>query len=174
MRVNEDNFVTGNEEDVEPSYVDVVVDNHNQDEDSHPDIRELICDTVAFYQAAKDEVAGVAEAAQQSAGSASASSAAAEASSDIAQASATSAQEARSLAEGASLAAQAAVDVVKQVHPQICDGEWYVYSEEDNALVPSGIVAEGRTPVRGVDYWTADDIAEIKTYVDEAILGGEW
>lgn len=32
----------------------------------------------------------------------------------------------------------------------------------------------GYTPVRGVDYWTEDDIAEIKSYVDEAILGGAW
>lgn len=34
--------------------------------------------------------------------------------------------------------------------------------------------AAGYTPVRGTDYWTAADIAEIKGYVDEAILGGEW
>ena len=32
----------------------------------------------------------------------------------------------------------------------------------------------GKTPVRGTDYWTAADIAEIKSYVDEAILGGAW
>lgn len=32
----------------------------------------------------------------------------------------------------------------------------------------------GTTPVRGTDYWTADDIAEIKSYVDDAILGGAW
>lgn len=32
----------------------------------------------------------------------------------------------------------------------------------------------GYTPVRGTDYWTAADKAEIKTYVDEAILNGEW
>ena len=32
----------------------------------------------------------------------------------------------------------------------------------------------GYSPVRGTDYWTAADIAEIKSYVDEAILGGEW
>ena len=32
----------------------------------------------------------------------------------------------------------------------------------------------GYTPVRGTDYWTAADIAEIKSYVDEAILGGAW
>lgn len=33
---------------------------------------------------------------------------------------------------------------------------------------------DGYTPVRGTDYWTATDIAEIKSYVDEAILGGAW
>ena len=33
---------------------------------------------------------------------------------------------------------------------------------------------DGNTPKRGTDYWTASDIAEIKSYVDDAILGGEW
>ena len=33
---------------------------------------------------------------------------------------------------------------------------------------------DGYTPVRGTDYWTAADIAEIKSYVDDAILGGAW
>ena len=32
----------------------------------------------------------------------------------------------------------------------------------------------GYTPVKGTDYWTEDDKAEIKSYVDEAILNGEW
>ena len=32
----------------------------------------------------------------------------------------------------------------------------------------------GYTPVRGTDYWTEEDIAIIKSYVDDAILGGEW
>lgn len=32
----------------------------------------------------------------------------------------------------------------------------------------------GKTPVRGKDYWTDTDIAEIKSYVDDAILGGAW
>jgi hypothetical protein len=32
----------------------------------------------------------------------------------------------------------------------------------------------GKTPVRGTDYWTDADKAEIKAYVDEAILGGAW
>lgn len=30
------------------------------------------------------------------------------------------------------------------------------------------------TPVRGVDYWTEADKAEIQGYVEEAILGGAW
>ena len=32
----------------------------------------------------------------------------------------------------------------------------------------------GYTPIRGTDYWTPEDQAEIKGYVDEAILGGAW
>ncbi len=34
--------------------------------------------------------------------------------------------------------------------------------------------ADGYTPVRGTDYWTDADKAEIKAYVDEAILNGAW
>lgn len=33
---------------------------------------------------------------------------------------------------------------------------------------------DGKTPVRGTDYWTDADKEEIKSYVDEAILGGAW
>lgn len=33
---------------------------------------------------------------------------------------------------------------------------------------------DGYTPVRGTDYWTDADKAEIKSYVDDAILNGEW
>lgn len=33
---------------------------------------------------------------------------------------------------------------------------------------------DGYTPVRGTDYWTEDDIATIKGYVDDAILNGAW
>lgn len=33
---------------------------------------------------------------------------------------------------------------------------------------------DGYSPVRGKDYWKDDDIAEIKSYVDEAVLGGAW
>lgn len=34
--------------------------------------------------------------------------------------------------------------------------------------------AAGHTPQRGVDYWTSQDVAEMKAYIDNAILGGEW
>jgi len=34
--------------------------------------------------------------------------------------------------------------------------------------------APGYSPVKGTDYWTDADKAEIKAYVDEAILGGAW
>lgn len=40
--------------------------------------------------------------------------------------------------------------------------------------VPIGKGSDGYTPVRGTDYWTEADKAEIKAYVDEAILGGAW
>lgn len=33
---------------------------------------------------------------------------------------------------------------------------------------------DGYTPVRGIDYWTDADKAEIKSYVNDAILNGEW
>lgn len=33
---------------------------------------------------------------------------------------------------------------------------------------------DGYSPVKGVDYWTDADKSEIKSYVDVAILGGEW
>lgn len=32
----------------------------------------------------------------------------------------------------------------------------------------------GDTPQKYTDYWTSEDVAEIKSYVDEAILGGAW
>lgn len=33
---------------------------------------------------------------------------------------------------------------------------------------------DGETPVRGEHYWTEEDKEEIRSYVDDAILGGEW
>lgn len=40
----------------------------------------------------------------------------------------------------------------------------------NNGLQPT----DRNIPVKGVDYWTDADKAEIKSYVDEAILGGAW
>lgn len=37
---------------------------------------------------------------------------------------------------------------------------------------PAG--ADGHIPIRGTDYWTDADIDAIKSYVDDAILRGEW
>lgn len=47
-------------------------------------------------------------------------------------------------------------------------------SEEQKASLKGDPGDDGYTPVKGVDYWTDADIAEIKNYVDEAILGGAW
>lgn len=33
---------------------------------------------------------------------------------------------------------------------------------------------KGDSPVRGIDYWTEEDVSAIKGYVDDAILGGAW
>ena len=51
------------------------------------------------------------------------------------------------------------------------DGSLWVDMDEDSSGSEG---ASGYTPVRGVDYWTEADKAEIKSYVDSAILGGAW
>lgn len=46
-----------------------------------------------------------------------------------------------------------------------------------NIRGPQGIGEQGDpgyTPVRGTDYWTAEDIASIEAYIDDKILNGEW
>ena len=51
----------------------------------------------------------------------------------------------------------------------------FIYDTEGNGA--SGLVRwgkDGYTPQKGTDYWTDADKAEIKSYVDEAILGGAW
>lgn len=147
MRVNEENFVTGDAEDVEPSYVEVVVYNHNQDEGAHPDIRKQIAETKAFYQGVKDSVQGTAEAAQSAA--------------NDAVDSAKVASGAAAAAVSAKDAALQAEDAVKIYYPQVINGEWFLFSEEEGRLVPSGIMAKGKTPEKGTDYWTDEDKAEM-------------
>ncbi|MGN1249165.1 MAG: hypothetical protein ACI4XW_03730 [Candidatus Spyradocola sp.] len=46
--------------------------------------------------------------------------------------------------------------------------------DRENGLYLSLAIPEGAVPVRGTDYWTETDIAEMKAYIDDAILGGEW
>ncbi len=56
-------------------------------------------------------------------------------------------------------------------------GEPFTYDDftEEQLFALKGEKGDtGYTPVKNVDYWTDEDIAEIKSYVDEAILGGEW
>ena len=48
-------------------------------------------------------------------------------------------------------------------------GDW---SDPIGFQGPAG--KDGKTPVRGTDYWTENDIALIKEYVDETILNGAW
>lgn len=48
-------------------------------------------------------------------------------------------------------------------------GDW---SDPVGFQGPAG--KDGKTPVRGADYWTEEDISVIKGYVDEAILNGAW
>lgn len=54
--------------------------------------------------------------------------------------------------------------------------EFLLETDIDNVLAQAKASGEfdGYSPVRGTDYWTDADKAEIKSYVDEAILGGEW
>ena len=69
---------------------------------------------------------------------------------------------------------------VKSVSESAADGGSNVvtFSDGKTLTVKNGSKGStgtaGKTPVRGTDYWTAADIAEIKSYVDEAILGGAW
>ncbi|MBR2131492.1 MAG: hypothetical protein IJ955_02970 [Oscillospiraceae bacterium] len=58
------------------------------------------------------------------------------------------------------------------VTPHIgANGNWFT-GETDTGIKAQGDA--GHTPVRGTDYWTQADKTEIKSYVDEAIVNGEW
>lgn len=46
------------------------------------------------------------------------------------------------------------------------------YGKEQRTYIQDGPM--GRTPERGKDYWTNEDIAVIKGYVENAIIGGSW
>lgn len=52
----------------------------------------------------------------------------------------------------------------------------YTGAEIDAAVrqIMEGGGGSGNTPQRGVDYWTEEDIAAIRSYVEDAILNGRW
>lgn len=54
----------------------------------------------------------------------------------------------------------------------LTDGTTSTFTVQNGSKGSTGVA--GYTPVRGTDYWTDADKAEIKSYVDEAILGGAW
>lgn len=79
--------------------------------------------------------------------------------------------------------------VIVTINREITGNEGQSYTEylQENVIGPSVNNAlekakengefdgeDGYTPVRGTDYWTEADKAEIKSYVDTAILGGAW
>ena len=70
---------------------------------------------------------------------------------------------------------QQLLERVETVAPHIGeDGNWYVGYTNTGVLAEGQRGDDGVTPVRGKDYWTEGDKDEIKSYVDEAILGGAW
>lgn len=60
----------------------------------------------------------------------------------------------------------------------LTNGTSYTFTVQNGSKGSTGPKGEtgdaGYSPVRGTDYWTDTDKAEIKSYVDEAILGGAW
>lgn len=54
------------------------------------------------------------------------------------------------------------------------DGALWVDMDVEGTISGGNSSNDGYTPVKGIDYWTEEDKAEIKSYVDDAILGGTW
>ena len=46
------------------------------------------------------------------------------------------------------------------------NGNWYIWDVDKRDFVDSGYKAQGNTPEKGVDYWTYEDKAEVKGYID--------
>ena len=47
------------------------------------------------------------------------------------------------------------------------NGNWYEWDIESQSFVDTGVKSAGYTPVKGVDYWTPNDIATVQGYIDE-------
>ena len=54
------------------------------------------------------------------------------------------------------------------------NGNWYLGSRDTGKPSQGRAGADGKTPIRGTDYWTDADKADIKKWVDDAILNGKW
>ena len=63
---------------------------------------------------------------------------------------------------------------VKNVSESVESGGSNIVTFSDDKTVTIKNGKDGYSPVRDTDYWTESDKAEIKSYVDEAILGGAW
>ena len=89
----------------------------------------------------------------------------------------TKAEDAQAAAEDARDAA-IAVGVISEAEVTQDGGLLFKFSDGREVVLGDKVVGppgdDGYTPVRGKDYWTPADIATIKAYVDEAILGGAW
>ena len=67
-------------------------------------------------------------------------------------------------------------DVVSVTNAEINQNGNLILTLSDGNTIDAGKVTgeDGDTPVRGVDYWTEEDIDEIKNYIDTSILNGSW
>ena len=63
-------------------------------------------------------------------------------------------------------------DGVNEIAIKLTDGRVFTFIVRNGSRGSKG--DKGDPPTKGIDYWTAADKAEIKAYVDEAILKGEW
>lgn len=54
------------------------------------------------------------------------------------------------------------------------NGNWCLGSRDTGKPSQGRAGTDGKTPIRGTDYWTDADKAEIKKWVDDAILNGKW
>ncbi len=52
--------------------------------------------------------------------------------------------------------------ILSKYIPRIIDGKWYVYDINTDEYVDTGVVAEGVTPKKGVDYFTDEDIKNLE------------
>lgn len=67
-----------------------------------------------------------------------------------------------------------AITVTNQIAEKVSIDEIPIIIDSALAQAKNSGEFNGYSPVREIDYWTDDDKAEIKSYVDDAILGGAW